>query len=198
MTQFKYLIIGGGMAADSATKGIRNIDPQGTIGMITNEPVPPYDRPPLSKGLWKGKPLSGIWRETESRNVTVITQRKAVSLNPGQREVIDNQGETYRYERLLLATGGTPKRHPDDGSAPIYFRTVEDYKRLRILAEEKQHFIVVGGGFIGSEIAAALAMNGKNVTMAFPGPGICGRIFPPSLSHVLNHYYENKGVRVLN
>lgn len=197
MTQFKYLIIGGGMAADSAAKGIRTIDPTGSIGMITEESVPPYDRPPLSKGLWKGKPLSGIWRQTEARDVTVICLRKAVSLDPAKKEVVDDHGTIYHYERLLLATGGTPRRHPDDDSAPIYFRTLKDYQALRSLSVEKQRFIVVGGGFIGSEVAAALAMNGRTVTLVFPDSGICGRILPAGLSHYMNRYYEEKGVRVL-
>jgi len=198
MTRFKYLIVGGGMTADSATKGIRSVDASGSIGMITVEPVPPYDRPPLSKGLWKGKSFGSIWRDTEGRGVDVVTDRKVVSLDPGKREVIDDQGATYRYERLLLATGGTPKRHSASGSIPIYYRTVDDYRRLRELADEKQRFIVVGGGFIGSEIAAALAINGKNVTMAFFESGLCGRILPPELTETLNSHYEKKGVRLFS
>lgn len=197
MTRFKYLIIGGGMTADSATKGIRSTDPNGTIGLITAEPAPPYDRPPLSKGLWKGKPLGSIWRDTEGRGVTIMMGRTAVSLDPDKQEVVDDQGATYRYENLLLATGGTPRRHPSDGSMPIYYRTLDDYWKLRGLAERHHRFVVVGGGFIGSEMAAALAMNGKQVTMAFFESGICGRVLPPDLSDRMNRYYEAKGVRVM-
>jgi len=198
MTRFKYLIVGGGMTADSATKGIRSVDASGSIGMITAEPVPPYERPPLSKGLWKGKSFGSIWRDTEGRGVDVVTGRKVVSLDPGKSEVIDDQGAIYRYERLLLATGGTPKRHSASGSIPIYYRTVDDYRRLRELADEKQRFIVVGGGFIGSEIAAALAMNGKSVTMAFFESGLCGRILPTELTETLNRHFEKKGVRLFS
>ncbi len=65
MNNYKYLIIGGGMTADAAAKGIREIDPEGSIGLISLEPDPPYNRPLLSKGLWKGKPFDSIWRHTE-------------------------------------------------------------------------------------------------------------------------------------
>ena len=63
MPHFKYLIIGGGMTADSASAGIRQVDPDGSIGLISAESHPPYDRPPLSKGMWKGKPLEKIFRQ---------------------------------------------------------------------------------------------------------------------------------------
>ena len=65
MPHYMYLIIGGGMTADAAIGGIREVDPSGSIGLIGAEPHPPYDRPPLSKGLWKGKPLESIWRKTD-------------------------------------------------------------------------------------------------------------------------------------
>jgi NAD(P)H-nitrite reductase large subunit len=67
MNSYKYLVIGGGMTADAAVKGIREIDPEGSIGLIGMESDPPYNRPPLSKGLWKGKPFDSIWRNTESK-----------------------------------------------------------------------------------------------------------------------------------
>lgn len=196
MTRFNYLVVGGGMTADSATQGIRSLDGNGTIGMITGEPVPPYDRPPLSKGLWKGKPLRSIWRDTEARGVKVITHRLVVALDPERRQVTDNEGTIYRYESLLLATGGTPKRHPADDTLPIYYRTLDDYRTLRSLADQKQNFVVIGGGFIGSEIAAALTINGKSVTMAFRESGIGGLVLPPEVAGLLNRRFAEKGVRV--
>ena len=185
------------MTADSAAKGIRSVDQEGSIGMIADEPVPPYNRPPLSKGLWKGKPLAGIWRKTDGLGVDMINGRKAVSLDPVKHEVVDDQGTVYGYEKLLLATGGTPRRHPASGADPIYFRTLDDYRKLRALADEKQNFIVVGGGFIGSEIAAALALNGKQVVMTFLESGICGAILPPELCELVSQDYESKGVNVI-
>jgi NADPH-dependent 2,4-dienoyl-CoA reductase/sulfur reductase-like enzyme len=79
----------------------------------------------------------------------------------------------------------------------IYFRTLDDYQRLRLLAEKGNEFIVIGGGFIGSEIAAALAMNRKTVTMIFPDDTIGARVYPPALSRFLNTYYQSKGIKLL-
>lgn len=196
MKTFKYVIVGGGMAADAATKGLRELDAGGTLAIVTDEPHPPYDRPPLSKGLWKGKPIEKIWRKTLTRNVELIASRRVVSLDPGARQVMDDQGEIYRYEKLLLATGGTPRRIPAAGDVPIYFRTLNDYNALRALADQKQHFVVIGGGFIGSEVAAALAMNGRTVTMAFPEVNLCGRVFPEDLAGHVHRCYAQKGVRI--
>jgi NADPH-dependent 2,4-dienoyl-CoA reductase/sulfur reductase-like enzyme len=69
MPSYKYLIVGGGMTADAAVRRIREVDRNASIGLIGTEIDPPYDRPPLSKGLWKGKPLAKIWRGTEARDV---------------------------------------------------------------------------------------------------------------------------------
>jgi hypothetical protein len=67
MPNYTYLIVGGGMTADAAVHGIREVDRSGSIGVLSAEGHPPYDRPPLSKKLWKGKPLESIWRQTESQ-----------------------------------------------------------------------------------------------------------------------------------
>jgi NADPH-dependent 2,4-dienoyl-CoA reductase/sulfur reductase-like enzyme len=197
MPDFKYLIVGGGMAADAAAKGIREVDPSGTIGLIGEEHDAPYSRPPLSKALWKGKPLDRIWRHTEQHGVDLLLGRRAVRLDPERKTVIDDQGEEYRYHRLLLATGGRPRRLPYGGDHILYYRTVSDFRRLHALAEQRQHFAVIGGGFIGAEIAAALAMNGKQVTLIFPEATIGARVFPNDLGHFLNDCYRAKGIRVL-
>src|SRR5512136_328610 len=165
MEHYTYLIVGGGMTADAATRGIRDVDPNGSIGIIGAEPDPPYDRPPLSKGLWKGKPVEKIWRGTAARTAGLHLGRAAVQLDPAARCVVDDRGTEYHYSRLLLATGGTPRRLPFGGDDIIYFRTFQDYARLRPLAESKRRFAVIGTGFIGSELAAALRSTGREVVM---------------------------------
>jgi 3-phenylpropionate/trans-cinnamate dioxygenase ferredoxin reductase component len=110
---------------------------------------------------------------------------------------MDDQKMVYTYGKLLLATGGTPRRLPFGGDDVIYFRTLTDYQKLRKLSDERQNFLVIGGGFIGAEIAAALSMNNKHVVMVFPEDGIGARIFSHSMSIFLNDYYRNKGVEVL-
>ena len=197
MRTTRYLIAGGGMTADAACKGIRDFDPDGAITVVAEEPHPPYARPPLSKALWKGDEESTIWRGTADRGVELRLGRTIVALDLETRRATDDRGETYAYERLLLATGGLPRRLPFGGDDVIYFRTLDDYRRLRALADQEARFLVIGGGFIGSEIAAALAMNARSVTMVFPEPGIGARIFPAELSASVTDYYREQGVEVL-
>lgn len=197
MPHFNYLIIGGGMTADSAAQGIREADQSGTIAIFTLETDPPYDRPPLTKGLWKDKPLDSIWRHTDKARVAFHPGRKIQSIDPKNKRASDDQKTVYSFDKLLLATGGTPRPLPFGGDQIIYYRTVADYRRLRALTENHQRFAVIGNGFIGSEIAAALAMNGKKVTMIFPGDGICHRVFPPDLSQFVTNYYRDKGIEII-
>src|SRR3954452_12635487 len=89
------------------------------------------------------------------------------------------------------------RRFPNFDSGIIYFRTADDYQKLRELTDRGTDFVVIGGGFIGSEIAAALAMNEKRVTMIFPENAIGARVYPPTLAEFLNSYYREKGVNVL-
>ena len=197
MTDFKYLIIGAGMTADAAVKGIRELDSKGSIALIGDDQDPPYDRPPLTKGLWKGMALDSIWRLTEEHNAELFLGRTVTSIDPQKKQVQDNHQTTFAYERLLLATGGTPQKLPFGGEDVIYFRTLEDYRRLRELCGQGKRFGVIGGGFIGSEIAAALAMNGEKVFMLFPEEGIGARIYPRDLSQNLNGFFRLKGVDLM-
>jgi NADPH-dependent 2,4-dienoyl-CoA reductase/sulfur reductase-like enzyme len=185
------------MTADAAVHGIRERDHSGNIAVLSGEKYPPYDRPPLSKKLWTGKPLDSIWRKTEQAKADLFLDTRAVSGDVAAKTITDSHGEVYRYEKLLLATGGVARHLPSAPDGVIYFRTLDDYQRLRALADRKSEFIVIGGGFIGSEIAAALSANGCKITMVFPDSGIGARIYPPKLSEFLNGYFRGKGVNVL-
>ena len=197
MPHTKYLILGGGMTADSAVQGIRQADTSGSIGIISAESYPPYNRPPLSKGLWKGDPVESIWRKTGGPGVELHLGHMAKQLDARNKQVMDGQGAVHTFDKLLLATGGSVRRLPFGGEDIIYFRTFDDYQRLRALAGSGKCFAVIGGGFIGWEVAAALAMNGRQAIMLFPDDGIGSRIYPRGLSQFLNSFYREKGVEVL-
>jgi len=144
-----------------------------------------------------GKPLDIIWRKLEDKRVKVHLGRVVKEIIPQHKRIVDDRGDVFTYQKLLLATGGRPRRLPFGEDRIIYFRTLSDYRRLRALTETGRRFAVIGGGFIGSEIAAALAMIGKEVIMIFPGKDIGDRVFPPSLAQFVSTYYKQKGVEVL-
>jgi 3-phenylpropionate/trans-cinnamate dioxygenase ferredoxin reductase component len=193
----RYLIVGGGMTADAACHGIREVDPEGPIVVVAAESDPPYNRPPLSKALWKGEPLDSIWRPAAAGPTTLRRGRAVTALDLEERSATDDGGETYVFEKLLLATGGVVRRLPFEDQGIVYYRTVADFRHLHALAEKGRHFVVIGGGFIGSEVAAALAMNGKQVTLVFPDPAIGARVYPAALARFLVEYFREKGVEVL-
>lgn len=185
------------MTAAAAAHGIREVDTMGTITMLCAEGQKPYDRPPLSKKLWAGKAFNTIWRNIDDAGIDLHLNSRAMTCDPVARQVTDQSGIVYKYEKLLLATGGTPRQLPFNDDGVIYFRDVNDYQDVRALADRHAHFVVIGGGFIGSEMAAALATNGCDVSMMFPSAGIGSNIFPQGLSNYLNKYYRDKGVRLL-
>ena len=196
MGAFRYLIVGGGMTADAACRGIRDHDPDGSIGLVGEEPVAPYARPPLSKALWKGTEESSVWRGTEELGVELLVGRRVTSLDLDGRTATDDTGESHSYEKLLLATGGTPRRIPAWDNGVIYYRTFETYRTLREVAGDGVRAAVVGGGFIGSEVAAALALNGCDVTILFPEAGVGAKLFPAELARFVADYYTSQGVDV--
>lgn len=199
---FKYVIIGGGMTADAAVHKIRELDAEGSVCLISKEEYPPYARPPLTKDLWKGdEELEDIDLETESANIEMYLKRSIIRIDPAKKKVIDDSGDEYSYTKLLIATGGMPKVLPKiEEEGIIYYRTKEDFLRLKKLVEENSRFGVIGGGFIGSEIAAAIKIYKPEaeVSMIFPETGICALIFPKELSDYINDYYREKGIEVLN
>jgi NADPH-dependent 2,4-dienoyl-CoA reductase/sulfur reductase-like enzyme len=198
MKHYRYLIIGGGMTADAAMQGIRQVDPQGSIGLFSAEANPPYRRPPLSKALWIGKSFEMVWLKMPEAALETHLGTRITALDLHAKTVRDERDQTYSYEKLLLATGGRPRRLPFGDGKLIYYRTVDDYQRLRGYTGQGKRFAILGGGFIGSEVAAALAMNHEHVTMVFPDRGIGSRLFPADLAGFINEYYRQKGVEVLS
>ncbi|WP_242345377.1 NAD(P)/FAD-dependent oxidoreductase [Anaeromyxobacter terrae] len=194
MPDFKYVLVGGGMTGHAAAQGIRSADASGSIALVGEEPVPPYARPPLTKGLWAGKEEGAIWLP-EVKGVSLLTGVRVVAIDRARRRVALEGGETLGYERLLLATGGTPRRLPFGGDGVVYYRTVAGFRRVHALPVGK-HVAVVGGGFIGSELAASLATAGYRVTLVFPEDGICARLLPRDLALHLNGYYAERDVEV--
>ena len=202
---YDYVIVGGGLAGASAVAGIRELDATGRIFMACEEHHFPYDRPPLSKKLWFGqKKVEDIFLHDrafyETHAVTVAPGTKATELDPGNKTITTADGETCGYGKLLLATGCKPRTLNIPGynlKGICYFRNLDDFLRTRSMAAEGKSAVVVGGGFIGSELAAALNINKLHVTMIFPEPLLCSRVLPDYLGRTVQQRYQEKGVRVL-
>jgi NADPH-dependent 2,4-dienoyl-CoA reductase/sulfur reductase-like enzyme len=205
MESYTYLIIGGGLAGGRAAENVRKIDPDGTIALVTTEPHLPYERPPLSKGYLTGKKgLDRVYLKEEGfyaeNDIAVITGARAREIDPAARGVTLDDGRVLGYDKLLLATGGRAWRLPIPGSdlaAVFVLRTIEDADAIRAVATADQRALVIGGSFIGSEVAASLAQLGVQVTMVFLETRLLERIVPHELSTFLHAKYEADGVRIL-
>ncbi len=192
---YDYVIVGGGMAADAAARGIREIDPSGSIAILGEEAEPAYERPPLSKDLWRDPSAREPFLGTdEAAGAQVHTSMRVTALDRGARTVRADD-DLYSYRALLLATGGRPRELNLGPSAQVvYYRTIGDYHRARALAGRE--VIVVGGGFIGTEMAAGLAMAGSKVTFLTPDDEVGARTYPPGLQHRIRRTFEEHGVTV--
>ncbi len=203
---YRYLIIGGGLSGASAIKGIRELDRDGPILLAGSERHLPYDRPPLSKKLWFGKKkveeifLHGLEYYDENR-VKLELGTRIVSIDPVQKNVTADSGLKYSFDKLLISTGGEPRKLSIPGgdlAGVCYYRYLDDYLRIRSEAVEGRSAVIIGGGFIGSEVAAALNVNKVDVTMIFPGPYLVDRVFPEYLGREIQKKYLKLGVKILN
>jgi NADPH-dependent 2,4-dienoyl-CoA reductase/sulfur reductase-like enzyme len=203
--RFRYVIVGGGLAGASAVEGIREEDSDGSILVLGAEPEAPYHRPPLTKDLWTGdKEVEDIFVHDEDwygqRNVALRPRHRVTALEPAGRTVTSESGAVFGFEKLLLATGGAPRRLEVEGGGRdeiLYFRTLADYRALRRSGDfNGLPVVVVGGSFIGSEIAAALSKQKADVTMVFPESLLCERIFPRELAEAVTETYRARGITI--
>jgi 3-phenylpropionate/trans-cinnamate dioxygenase ferredoxin reductase component len=202
---YKYVIVGAGLAGASAVEGIRERDKNGTILLVGSERHLPYDRPPLTKKLWFGKKkVADIFVHDnafyDKNGVEVLIGTTISSLDATKKTLADTAGNTYVYEKLLIATGGAPRTLDIPGGdlkGVCYYRYLDDYLATREKALEGSSAVVVGGGFIGSEIAAALTTVKVDVTLIFPGRYVCDRVFPEPLGKQIVSLFQERGIKVI-
>ena len=204
MSEFDYVIVGGGLAGASAIQGIRERDPEGSILLVGDEAHLPYDRPPLSKKLWFGKArVEEIFihdqRFYDEQGVSIVLGAKVEKLDTKEKSISVENGDRYGFGKLLLATGTQPRRIAIPGGeldGICYYRTLDDYLRMQGEAKARQSVLIVGGGFIGSELAAALNSS-LEVTLIFPSATLCRRVFPEKLGLALQQHFQKRGIRVI-
>jgi 3-phenylpropionate/trans-cinnamate dioxygenase ferredoxin reductase component len=200
-----FVIVGGGQAGAWACKTLRDEGFDGRLVIVGAETHLPYERPPLSKGVLAGE------SEPESTRVFPVKWYDdwAVELRLGNAasrlEAQDStlwidDGTKLKYDRLLLATGGTPRKLAlcdESFDNVFYLRSIEDSLAIRHALGTRGHILIVGGGWIGLEVAATARKLGSSVTVAESAPVLCGRAASPQLSDFLYRLHRDHGVEII-
>jgi 3-phenylpropionate/trans-cinnamate dioxygenase ferredoxin reductase subunit len=202
--KFKYVIVGAGLSGCRAVDGIRSLDSSGEILLAGSENYLPYDRPPLTKKLWFGKKkVEELFVQQPKyfadNKAEVLLNIRAVKIDAENKIVTFDDGSDCRFEKLLIATGGTPRRLDIEGGDLddiFYYRYLDDYIRLKNQVRKGMKVLVIGGGFIGSEIAAALKINKVDVTLLMRGELLVENIFPKQLAQAIQDDFIGRGVKI--
>lgn len=205
MDKCRIVIIGGGTCAGYAAQSLveQGADSGDTV-ILSAESTLPYDRPPLSKGILQGekeaeKALINGEDYYEKRGIDVRLGTPVTHIDCGDQCVETEQGDRIRYERLLIATGARPRRFPPDvanDADVLYLRTLPDAKRIIEKAEHAEDAIVVGGGFIGMEVAASLSKRGKKVQLLFPESHVMPFLMTKEIAAFFEGYFSERNVTV--
>ncbi len=203
MDSSRYVIVGGGLAGGNAAAAIRERDADGRIVIVTQEPIRPYDRVPLSKRYLMGLlSRDGLFLRKEEfyqdQRIDLVTSTRATSLNLSGHSITLSDGHELAFERLLLATGGRPRRLALPGAdvAGIhYLRTIDDSDAIKEAIAHGKRAVIVGGGFIGCEVAAACVQKGLEATVVEMGPYLLNAAFDEPTGRWVTQYLEGKGIR---
>ncbi|XVF76248.1 hypothetical protein PTKIN_Ptkin13bG0250900 [Pterospermum kingtungense] len=218
---FKYVIVGGGVAAGYAAREFskQGVQP-GELAIISKEAVAPYERPALSKGYLfpegaarlpgfhvcvgsGGEKLLPEWYK--EKGIELILSTEIVKADLPANTLVSAAGETFKYQILIIATGSTVIRLTDfgvegaDAKNIFYLREIDDADKLveAIKAKKNGKAVIVGGGYIGLELGAALKINNLDVSMVYPEPWCMPRLFTAGIATFYERYYANKGIKII-
>ncbi len=195
------IIVGAGHAGGRAALTLREEGYAGRLILIGDEPHLPYERPPLSKGLLQGSiDLAGCSLCDSARlaelGIEHIAGNPVSQLDPAQHRLQLADGQWLGYAGLLLATGGRARRLPQEQANVLYLRTHDEALALKNALRPGARLVVVGGGFIGLEVAATARSLGCAVTLLEAGPRLAGRVLPAVISDALLALHREQGVDV--
>ena len=200
----KYLIIGHSAAAVGAIEAIRQNDNKGSITVLSNESYPLYSRCLLSYYLAQSIPESGLkirpddWHD--QHGVEVFTGKQVVEvIHPGQK-VRCEDGSVYEYDKLLIATGGSPKipgNLPGEVEGIYVLRNIEDARRIEAKAGKGKKAVILGGGLVGMKAAFALKTRGLDVTVVLRSPHVLSQMIDFDAAQIVMQRLKKYGVEVI-
>jgi anthranilate 1,2-dioxygenase ferredoxin reductase component len=200
----RFIVIGGGVAGHRAAIELSRCAPAATIDLVSDEPGLPYDRPPLSKELLHGSKTAEeiVLSGAASYGQTSIRHHpgtRVVTIDRAAKQMVTQSGNSLAYDRLLIATGSRARRLPAacSGDAPVhYLRTLEDSVALRQQFSPGRRIVVIGGGFIGLEVAASAVRSGCQVTILEVQPRVLSRGMPLLVSEWVDRLHRDRGVEI--
>jgi len=205
MNQLNIVILGGGMVAGYAAKQLVELGlPKGELAILSSDNAVPYERPPLSKGFLAGKDSEDAIKINpddfyNKQGIEVRLQCEVAAVDVKRKRLM-LKGNEFGFQKLIVATGARPRTLNIPGSTLqnlLYLRSLNDSKTIRSAAEKVKHAVVIGGGFIGMEVAAVLAQKGIEVTMVLNDDRVFKKLFSAEMSTFFESYYTAKGVRLI-
>ncbi|PTT59459.1 NAD(P)/FAD-dependent oxidoreductase, partial [Arthrobacter sp. HMWF013] len=203
-TDRHVVIVGASLAGTRAAQGLRTLGYAGPITLIGGEKELPYDRPPLSKHLlasdWSDEVIEGnrlmTPAELDELAIEVRLGTAAVALNPVTKAVTLSDGSSVAYDVLIIATGAAARPSPwNPSSGVLQLRTLDDSRAISARLALKEHVVIVGGGFIGTEIAAAALKAGCPVTVVDPVAEPMARLVGPEIASILVELHLRNGAQ---
>jgi 3-phenylpropionate/trans-cinnamate dioxygenase ferredoxin reductase subunit len=199
-----FVIVGAGMAGGKAAETLREEGFDGRVVLLGAEPHRPYERPPLSKDYLRGEAEQPAWLQEDegwyaANNVELRTSAVVQSIDAGSQAVVLGGGERIDYDRLLLATGGEPRALPVPGGdldGVHLLRTIEDSKAIQATFDAGGRLVVIGGGWIGCEVAASAKQKGMDVTLIETLELPLVRILGPELGAFYRDVHKDQGVEM--
>jgi NADPH-dependent 2,4-dienoyl-CoA reductase/sulfur reductase-like enzyme len=206
MQKLKYIILGGGMVAGYASKELASRGlKSGELGIVSAEMALPYERPPLSKSFLSGKDdeasiliNGGDWYRDHGIEVRLNTIVE--SIDPEKRRLSSSSGEEFECDHLLLATGARARTLDIPGKDlkdVFYLRSLKDSESIRSKSVTSKQAVIIGGGFIGMEVASVLAQKSIETTLVIREDRVWSRVFTPFMSAFFEQYYTSRGVRIV-
>jgi 3-phenylpropionate/trans-cinnamate dioxygenase ferredoxin reductase component len=199
-----YLLVGGGLAAANCARWLRESGADGSILLVGREPHPPYSRPPLSKGYMQGKESveDTLFRPDEwwsEQDIDLLIRTSVVKLDPQERVVALSNREEIGFGKALLATGANVRRLPaggDELEGIHYLRVLGNADSILADCEDAEHVVVIGGSYIGTEVAASLTLRGKRCTIVMQESVVHERSFGSQVGRFFQNVLEEHGIVV--